>query len=79
MPPPIGDIVLFRNRDGTDSPAIVTGAIGDMLALTVFPINHTPYPLTHVDHDDGPNPTAVSWRRRPGVHAGPRLIGLAGE
>jgi hypothetical protein len=78
MLPTLGRIVLYRFRDGTQAPAIVTGVLDDMASLTVFPVGHLPLPLVGIMHDEGANPAPDTWAWPPREGGGPREIGLAG-
>lgn len=78
MLPSLGRIVLYRFRDGQVAPAIVTGVMVDVLALTVFPTGHLPIPVMGIMHDESPNPAPDTWSWPPRADGGPREIGLAG-
>lgn len=78
MLPTLGRIVIYRFRDGTVAPAMVTAIAGDLVALTVFPAAHVPFPVVDVVHDESPAAPAGTWSWPPRAEGGPREIGLAG-
>ncbi len=78
MIPTVGRIVLYRFRDGSVAPAIITDVTGDRVSLTVFPVAHLPLPLVGIAHDEGANPDPSTWSWPPRAEGGPREIGLAG-
>jgi hypothetical protein len=51
--PTICRIVLYRDENGNDMPALVAGhGEGDRLHLTVFPVGAMPFPRLSVAYDD---------------------------
>lgn len=68
--PSIGRIVIVRNRDGADIPAIITALIDDGMAVHVqqfVPPGVSPLAASYqwgIDHADEPRPGTWRWPER---------------